>query len=125
LHQSPPRAPSQIQGIQGDAGLEQVQVRDWEEEAFEDEAAEEELLRVQQEIEKLYQELESIMRRQAIVQRAEARRQHINQERTRLVELHYTVEILHNQEQRQEPPFEHSHHQNNPPPLPYIQMLPP
>jgi hypothetical protein len=37
-----------IQVIQGDVKLEQVQLQDWEEEASEDEAAEEEeLLRVQ------------------------------------------------------------------------------
>jgi hypothetical protein len=47
LHQSPLRAPSPIQVIQEDADLEQVQVQDWEDEAFEDEAAkEEELARV-------------------------------------------------------------------------------
>jgi hypothetical protein len=42
----PSRAPSPIQVIEGDVELEQVQVQDWEEEAFEDEAVEEELLRV-------------------------------------------------------------------------------
>jgi hypothetical protein len=52
LHQSPLWAPSLVQVIQGDIKLEQVQLQDWEEEAFEDKAAEEEeLLRVQQEIE--------------------------------------------------------------------------
>jgi hypothetical protein len=42
------------------------------------------------------------------------------------VELQYTIEILHQQEQRQAPPFEQLHHQNNPnsplPPLPHIQI---
>jgi hypothetical protein len=56
-HQSPLWAPLLVQVIHGDIKLEQVQLQDWEEEAFEDEAAEEEeLLRVQQEIKRLYQE---------------------------------------------------------------------
>jgi hypothetical protein len=42
------------------------------------------------------------MRRQAIVQRVEGRRQYINRRRVRLTELQYTVDILHQQEQRQE-----------------------
>jgi hypothetical protein len=42
----PSWAPSPIQVIEGDVELKQVQVQDWEEEAFEDEAVEEELLRV-------------------------------------------------------------------------------
>jgi hypothetical protein len=47
-HQSPPWAPSPVQVIQANVELEQVQVQDWEEEASDDEAAEEEeLLRVQ------------------------------------------------------------------------------
>jgi hypothetical protein len=49
----------------------------------------------QQEIERLYQEQESIMRRQGDAQHAEAQRQHINRERTRLAKLQYTVDILH------------------------------
>jgi hypothetical protein len=63
-------------------------VQDWDEEANEDEAAiEEELISIQQEIERLQQEQESIVRRQAVAQCAEARRQHINREQTRLIEL--------------------------------------
>jgi hypothetical protein len=48
--------PTQV--IQGDTELDQVQVQDWDEEAYEDEAVEEEeeLIRVQQEIERLCQE---------------------------------------------------------------------
>jgi hypothetical protein len=69
-------------------------VQDWDEEAYEDEAAEEEvLIRIQQEIKRLRQEQESIMKRQAVAQRAEARMQHINRERARLVELQYNVDI--------------------------------
>jgi hypothetical protein len=56
LHQSPLWAPSLIQTIQDNAELEQVQVEDWEDHAFEAEAVEEELARVQQEIERLRQE---------------------------------------------------------------------
>jgi hypothetical protein len=43
-------------------------VQNWDEEAYEDEAAEdeEELIRVQQKIGRLRQEQESIMRRQAV-----------------------------------------------------------
>jgi hypothetical protein len=82
-------------------------------EAFEEEAVEEELAKVQQEIERLHQEQEAITRRQASAQHTEARRQHINRERARLMELQYIIEILQHQEQRQEPPFEQLHHQNN------------
>jgi hypothetical protein len=104
LHQSPPRAPSPPQIIHGEPGLDQVQVQDWETEASKDEATEEEdLLRVQQEIERLWKEQESIMRRQAALQHTKARRQHINKERARLAELQYIVNILRQQEQRQEP----------------------
>jgi hypothetical protein len=47
-HQSPPWTTSLIQVIQGSTELQQIQVEDWEDEAFEDEAAEEvELARVQ------------------------------------------------------------------------------
>jgi tRNA C32,U32 (ribose-2'-O)-methylase TrmJ len=100
-------APLPAQVIQGDVELEQVQLQDWEEEAFEDETAKkEELFRVQQEIERLHQEQEFIMRRQAEVQCAETRRKHINRERARLVELQYTIDILCQQEQRQEPPLD-------------------
>jgi hypothetical protein len=54
-HQSPPGAPSPIQIIQDDIELDQVEVQDWDEEAYEYEAAEEEeLIRVQQGIETLY-----------------------------------------------------------------------
>jgi hypothetical protein len=68
-----------IQVIQRDDEHEQVQIQDWEEEAFEDKAVEEEqLIRVQQEIETLRQEQESIQRRQATVPHVEAWRQHIN-----------------------------------------------
>jgi hypothetical protein len=63
-------------------------VKDWEDEAFKDEATEdEELARVQQKIERPRQEQEAITRRQAATQRAEGRRQHINRERARLTEL--------------------------------------
>jgi tRNA C32,U32 (ribose-2'-O)-methylase TrmJ len=100
-------APLPAQVIQGDVELEQVQLQDWEEEAFEDETAKkEELFRVQQEIERLHQEQEFIMRRQAEVQCAETQRKHINRERARLVELQYTIDILCQQEQRQEPPLD-------------------
>jgi hypothetical protein len=95
---------SPVQDIQGNAELDQIQVQDWDEEAEEDKAAaeEEELARVRQEIERLRQIQESIMRRQTIAQRTKAHRQHINRERARLIELQYTVDILHQQEQRQE-----------------------
>jgi hypothetical protein len=60
-HQSPQRAPSPIQVIQGDLVLDQIQVQDWDEEADEDKVAkEEELTRVQQEIQMVHQEQESI-----------------------------------------------------------------
>jgi transposase-like protein len=74
---------------QGDAEFDQVQIHDWDEEAEEDEstAEEEELARVQQEIERLRQEQESILRRQAASHRAEVRKQNINRERARLIEL--------------------------------------
>jgi hypothetical protein len=96
-YQSPPRAPSPAQVIQGDAEFDQIQVQDWDEEAEEDEAIaeEEELIRVQQEIERLQYEQESIMRRQAIAQHVEACRQHINKGRARLTELQYITNILH------------------------------
>jgi hypothetical protein len=56
-------------------------VQDWDEEAYEDEATEEEvLIRIQQEIKRPRQEQESIMKRQAVAQRVEARMQHINRE---------------------------------------------
>jgi hypothetical protein len=82
-------------------------MQDWDEEDYEDEAAteEEKLIRVQQEIERLNQEQESIMRRQAAAQRAEARRQHINRQWARLTELQYTIDILCQHEQIQEPPL--------------------
>jgi hypothetical protein len=48
LHQSPPRTPSPIQVIQGNTVPVKIPVEDWEDVAFEDEAAEdEELGRVQ------------------------------------------------------------------------------
>jgi hypothetical protein len=82
-------------------------VQDWDEEAYEDEAAEEEeLIKVQHKIERLCQEQESIMRRQAAAQHAEARRQHINRERVKLTELQYSVDILRQQDQRQEAPLD-------------------
>jgi hypothetical protein len=63
------------------------------------------------------------MRRQAAAQWAEARRQHINRERAMLAELQYIVDILRQQEQRQEPPLNQMQHQPNtnhpPPPLPH------
>jgi hypothetical protein len=54
LHQSPLRAPSPAHVIQGDAEPIQIQVQDWDEEAYEDKTVEEEndLIRVQQEIER-------------------------------------------------------------------------
>jgi hypothetical protein len=102
-------------------------MQDWDEEAEEDEAiAEEELIRVQQEIERLRQEQESIMRRQAIMQHANAHRQHINRERVRLTELQYTIDILHQQEQRQEPPLcQWQHQPNDNPPPPHNHIPPP
>jgi hypothetical protein len=46
-------------------------VQEWDEEAYEDEATEEEeLIKVQQEIDRLLQELEYNMRRQAAAQRS-------------------------------------------------------
>jgi hypothetical protein len=71
-------------------------VQDWDEEAYEGEAAkeEEELISVQVEIERLYQEQESILIRQIAAQRAEAQRQHINKERVKLAELQYNIDIL-------------------------------
>jgi hypothetical protein len=71
-------------------------VPDWDEEAYEGEAAkeEEELISVQVEIERLYQEQESILIRQIAAQRAEAQRQHINKERVKLAELQYNIDIL-------------------------------
>jgi hypothetical protein len=61
------------------------------------------------------------MRRQAATQHAEARRQHINRERVRLAELQYTVDILRQQVQRQDPLLDQrQHHFNtNPPPPNY------
>jgi hypothetical protein len=41
-HQSPLRAPSPVQVIQGDAEFDQIQIQDWDEEVDEDEAAAEE-----------------------------------------------------------------------------------
>jgi hypothetical protein len=59
------------------------------------------------------------MRRQEATQRIEARRQHINRECVRLAELQYTVGILCQQEQRQDPPLDQrQQHLNNPPPPP-------
>jgi hypothetical protein len=48
LHQSPLQAPSPAQVIQGDPELDQIHVQDWDQEAYEDEAVEEEeeLIRV-------------------------------------------------------------------------------
>jgi hypothetical protein len=69
-----------------------------------------ELARVQQEIQRLRQEQKAITRRKVTTQCAEARRQHINRERATLMELQYTVEILRQHEERQEPPFKQPHH---------------
>jgi hypothetical protein len=55
---------------------------------------EEEFIRVQQEIKRLHQEQESIMRRLAVAQHGEARRQDLNRERAKLVELQYNIDIL-------------------------------
>jgi hypothetical protein len=89
LHQSPLMVPSLVQVIQGDTELDQIQVQDWDEGVYEDEAVEEEdkFIQVQQEIERLRLEQESIMRGQAAAQCAKSRRQHINRERARLAEL--------------------------------------
>jgi hypothetical protein len=94
-------------------------VQDWNEEAEEIEAAaeEEELNRVQQKIERPRQEQESIMRRQAIAQCAEPLQQHINRERAMLTKLQYTIDILHQEEQREQP--------NTNPPLPNYHIPPP
>jgi hypothetical protein len=56
-HQSPLRAPSPVQAVQGNIEFDHIQVQDWDEEAEEDEATaeEEELVRVQREIERLQQ----------------------------------------------------------------------
>jgi hypothetical protein len=53
---------------------------------------------VLQEIERLRYEKEIIMRRQVTTQPAEARRQHIDRERTKLAELRQTVDVLRQQE---------------------------
>jgi hypothetical protein len=120
----PLRAPSPIQAIQENAELEQLHVEDWKDKASEDEAVEEaELARVQQEIERLRQEQEAITRRQAVPQHAEARRQHINRERARLAEVQYTIEILRQQEQRQEPLFEQLQDQHNANPPPHLRRI--
>jgi hypothetical protein len=94
--QSPPRAPSPIHTLLGDAKFDQVQIIYWGKEAKEEDAAaeEEELAKVQQEIERLRQEEESILRRHAAAQHAEARRQNINRERARLPKMQYTLDIL-------------------------------
>jgi hypothetical protein len=126
--QSTLRVLSPVQDVQGDAELNQIQVQDWDEEA---EEAKEELARVQQEKGRIWQEQESIMRRQVIAQRAQTRRQHISREPVRLVELQYTIDILHQQEQelmlgqRQHqpssipppPPPQHTHIPPPPPPF--------
>jgi hypothetical protein len=66
--QSPPRAPSPVHMLPGDADPDQVQIDDWDKEAEEEEeAAAEEIARVQQEVERLRQEQEFILRRQAAV----------------------------------------------------------
>jgi hypothetical protein len=94
-------------------------VQDWNEEAEEIEAAaeEEELNRVQQKIERPRQEQESIMRRQAIAQCTEPLQQHINREHAMLTELQYTIDILRQEEQREQP--------NTNPPLPNYHIPPP
>jgi hypothetical protein len=119
-HQSPPRAPSPVQVIQGDVEFDQIQIQDWDEEVDEDEAAaeEKELIWVHQKIERLRHEQETIMRRQAAAQRAEAHRQHINKEWARLVELQYTIDIHRQQEERQEPTLDQRQHQPNANPHP-------
>jgi hypothetical protein len=64
------------------------------------------------------------MRRQAIAQYTKARRQHINRECARLTELQYTIDILLQQEQRQEALLDHIHYQptTNPSPPPPNQI---
>jgi hypothetical protein len=118
-HQSPMREPSPPQIIHDDPKADRIQVQDWDEEAEEIEAAveEEELIKIYQEVERLRQEQEFIMRCQAIAQHAEAQWEHINQERARLVELQYTIDILQQWEQRQQP--------NAIPPLPNYPIPPP
>jgi hypothetical protein len=106
--------PSPIQAIRENPEVKQLQVEDWQDEA----TKEAELARVQQEIVWLHQEEEAITRRQTTAHCAEARRQHINRERARFAELPYTIEILCQQEQRQEPPLEQPYHQPIPQPLP-------
>jgi hypothetical protein len=111
--------PSPIQAIQANPEVKQLQVEDWEDKA----AKEAELARVQQEIVQLHQEEEAITRRQTPTHCAEARRQHINRERASFAELPYTIEIIRQQEQRQEPPLEQPYHQPIPqPPPPPSQM---
>jgi hypothetical protein len=108
-----------IQVIQENAELEQLQVEDWEDDIIEDKAVEEaELAKVQQEIERLRQEQEAITRRHAIAQRVEIGRQYINRERATLEELQYAIDILCQQEQRQESPLEQPYNQPNPHPQP-------
>jgi hypothetical protein len=89
-------------------------------------AVEEELARVQQEIKRLLQEQETITRRQVAVLCSEDRIHHIDRERARLAELWQIVDILCQQEQRQEPPLEHAHKEPNPHPCPMPQIpIPP
>jgi hypothetical protein len=120
--------PPLLQVNQDEAELNQIKVQYWDEtEENEAEAEENELIRVQQEIERLWEEQESIMRRQATTQCTEAHRQHINRERARLTELQYTVDILRQQEQRQDPLLDQrqKHFNTNPPPPNYHIPPPP
>jgi hypothetical protein len=67
------------------------------------------------------------MRRPAAAQRVEAPRQHINREQARHAELQYTMDILHQQQQRQEAPINHMQQQPNanyPPPPPPLNQIP-
>jgi hypothetical protein len=125
LNTNPP-LPSQVN--QDEAELNQIEVQDWDKaEEDEAEAEENELIKVQHEIERLRQEQESIMRRQASTQCVEAHRQHINREHARLAELQYAVDILCQQEQRQDPLLDQrqQHFNTNPPPPNYHIPPPP
>jgi hypothetical protein len=66
----------------------------------------------------------SITRRQVVAQQAEARRQFIEKERARLIELRQIVEILRQQKQHHQPPLEQPYMEPNsnhqlPPQIPH------
>jgi hypothetical protein len=65
------------------------------------------------------------MRHQAITQLAEARQQHINKERARLTELQYTINILQQREDHQQPNVNpHPPNYPIPPPPPLFNNIP-